>query len=98
MIICLSLDTTVGMEGYKEETSAFEPFTLLLPFIAVHIFISQYLKISHLSRDSTTTQSEIKAHQTNMIFMILRTIISETFDLFNAFLIGLGGLLERFGL
>jgi hypothetical protein len=33
-----------------------------------------------------------------MLFLILRTIVYETYDLFNAFLIGLGGLLGRFGL
>ena len=33
-----------------------------------------------------------------MILLILRTIISETYDLFNALLIGLGSLLEHCGL
>jgi hypothetical protein len=33
-----------------------------------------------------------------MILLILRTIISEAYDLFSAFLIGLGGLIERLGL
>jgi hypothetical protein len=32
-----------------------------------------------------------------ILFDLIRTIIYETFDLFNAFLIGLGGLVERFG-
>jgi len=97
MIICLSLDTTVGMEGYKEETSAFDPLSLLLPFIAVHIFIS-HSRLQIFQDTLLSYNQKSKAHHTNMIFMILRTIISETYDLFNAFLIGLGGLLERFGL
>jgi hypothetical protein len=33
-----------------------------------------------------------------MILLLLRTVIYEVYDLFNAFLIGLGGLLQRFGL
>jgi hypothetical protein len=33
-----------------------------------------------------------------MLFLLLRTIVYETFDLFEAFLICLGGLLQRFGL
>jgi hypothetical protein len=32
-----------------------------------------------------------------MILLLLHTIISETYDLFNAILICLGGFLERFG-